>query len=150
MSQEASQVAWYSRFLKKFTEFVVILTVKGFGIVSKAGIDVFMELSCFFHNPADVGNLISGSSAFSKTSMDIWKFMVHILLKRGLENFKHDFPGVWEVKQLYEDLQDLLELTPKKDVLFIIGNWNAKVGSKKHLELQGNLALEYRRKQGRG
>ena len=66
-------------------------TVKGFGIFSKAEIDVFLELSCFFHNPVDVGNLISGSSAFSKTSLNIWKFTVHVLLKPGLENFEHDF-----------------------------------------------------------
>ena len=68
--------------------------VKGFGIVNKAEIDVFLELSCFFDDPADVGNLISGSSAFSKTSLNIWKFMVHILLKPGLENFEHYFTSV--------------------------------------------------------
>ena len=71
-------------------------TVKGFGIVNKAEIDVFLELSCFFHDPADVGNLISGSSGFSKTSLNIWKFMVHILLKPGLENFEHFFNSVWD------------------------------------------------------
>ena len=69
----------------------MIHTVKGFGIVNKAEIDVFLELSCFFHDPADVVDLISGSSAFSKTSLNIWMFMVHILLKPGLENFEHDF-----------------------------------------------------------
>ena len=94
MSQEAGQVVWYSNLFQNFPKFIVIHTVKGFDIANTAKIDVFMELSCFFHDPSDVGNLISGSSAFSKTSMDIWKFMVHILLKRGLENFKHDFPGV--------------------------------------------------------
>ena len=72
----------------------VIHTVKGFGIDNKAEIDVFMELSCFFDDPADVGNLISGSSAFSKTSLNIWKFTVHVLLKLGLENFEHDFASV--------------------------------------------------------
>jgi len=82
-------VVWHSHFLKNFPQFVVIHTVKGFGIVNKA--DVFMELSCFFDDPRDVGNLISGSSAFSKTSLNIWKFMVHILLKPGLENFEHYF-----------------------------------------------------------
>ena len=71
-------------------------TVKGFGIVNKAEIDVFLELSCFFNDPADVGNLISGSSAFSKTSLTIWKFTVHILLKPGLENFEHYFTSVWD------------------------------------------------------
>ena len=72
----------------------MIYTVKGFGIVSKAGIDVFLELSSFSHDPADVGNLISGSSAFSKTSLNIWKFTVHVLLKTGLENFDHYFTSV--------------------------------------------------------
>ena len=72
----------------------MVHTVKGFGIVNKAEIDVFVELSCFFHDPADVGNLISGSSAFSKISLNIWKFMVHILLKPGLENFEHYFTSV--------------------------------------------------------
>ena len=72
----------------------MIHTVKGFGIVNKAEIDVFLELSCFFDDPADVGNLISGSSAFSKTSLYIWKFMIHVLLKAGLENFEHYFTSV--------------------------------------------------------
>ena len=96
VSQEAGQVIWYSHLLKNFPQFVVIHTVKGFGIVSKAEIDVFLELSCFFDNPTDVGNLISGSSAFSKTSLNIWKFMVHVLLKPGLENFEHYFTSVWD------------------------------------------------------
>ena len=81
----------YSHLFQNFPEFVVVHTLKGFGIVNKAEIDVFLELSCFFHDPADVGNLISGSSAFSKSSLNIWKFMVHILLKPGLENFEHYF-----------------------------------------------------------
>ena len=85
-------MAWYSHLFKNFTQFVVIHTVKGFGIVNKA--DVFLELSCFFDDPADVGNLISGSSAFSKTSLNIWKFTVHILVKPGLENFKHYFTSM--------------------------------------------------------
>ena len=93
--QEADQVVWYSHLLKHFPQFIVIHTVKGFGIVNKAAIDVFLELSCFFDDPADVGNLISGSSAFSKTSLNIWKFTVHILLKPGLENFGHYFASVW-------------------------------------------------------
>ena len=75
-------------------QFVVIHTVKGFDIVNKAEVDVFLELSCFFDDPMDVGNLISGSSAFSKTSLDIWKFLVHILLKPGLENFEHYFASM--------------------------------------------------------
>ena len=80
--------------LSEFPQFVVIHTLKSFGIVNKAEVDVFLELSCFFHDPADVGNLISGSSAFSKTSLNIWNFTVHVLLKPGLENFEHYFAGV--------------------------------------------------------
>ena len=82
-------MVWYSHLLKNFPQFIVTHTVKGFGIVNKAEIDVFLELSCFFDDPEDVGNLISGSSAFSKTSLNIWKFTVHILLKSGLENFEY-------------------------------------------------------------
>ena len=84
-------MVWYSYLFQNFPQFAVIHTGKGFGIVNKAEIDVFLELSCFFDDPADVGNLISGSSAFSKSSLNIWKFMVHVLLKPGLENFEHDF-----------------------------------------------------------
>ena len=84
-------MVWYSHLLKDFPQFIVIHTVKGFGIVNKTEIDVFQELSCFFHDPADVGNLISGSSAFSKISLNNWKFTVHVLLKPGLENFKNYF-----------------------------------------------------------
>ena len=89
VSQEAGQVVWYSRLLKNFPQFIVIHTVKGFGIVNKAEIDIFLELSCLFHDPGDVGNLISGSSAFSKPSLNIREFLVHVLLKPGLENFEH-------------------------------------------------------------
>ena len=96
VSQEAGQLLWYSHLLKNFPEFIVIHTVKGFGIVNKAEIGVFLELSCFFDDPADVGNLISGSSDFSKTSLKIWKFTVHVLLKPGLENFEHYFTSVWD------------------------------------------------------
>ena len=87
-------MVWCSQLLKSFPQFVVIHTVKGFGIVNKEEIDVFLELSCSFDDPADVGNLISGSSAFSKTSLNVWKFSVHILLKPGLENFEHYFARV--------------------------------------------------------
>ena len=80
-------MVWYSHLFQNFPQFIVIHTVNGFGIVNKAEIDVFLEFSCFFHDPADVGNLISASSAFSKTSLSIWKFTVHVLLKSGLENF---------------------------------------------------------------
>ena len=82
-------MVWYSHLLKNFPQFVVVHTVKGFGIANKAEIDVFLELFRFFHDSVDVGNLSSGSSAFSKTSLNIWKFMVHVLLKPRLENFEH-------------------------------------------------------------
>ena len=85
---------WYPHLLKNFPQFIVSHTVKGFGVISKAEIDVFLELSCFFNDPADVGNLISGSSAFSKTSLNIWKFTVYELLKPGLENSEHYFTSV--------------------------------------------------------
>ena len=85
-------MVWYSHLFQNFPQFIVIHTVKGFGIVNK--IDVFLELSCFFYDPADVGNLISGSSAFSKTSLNIREFTVHVLLKPGLENFEHYFTSV--------------------------------------------------------
>jgi len=87
-------VVWYSHLLKNFPQLVVIHTVKGFGKVNKAEVDVFLELACFFYDPMDVGNLISCSFAFSKSSLDIWKFMVHVLLKPGLENFEHYFPNM--------------------------------------------------------
>ena len=94
ISQEAGKVVWYSHLLKHFPQFVVIHTVKSFGVVSKE--DVFLELSCFFYDPVDVGNLISGSSAFSKPSLNIWKFSVHVLLKPSLENLEHYFARVWD------------------------------------------------------
>ena len=84
-------MVWYSHLLKNFPQFVVIYTVKGFNIVSEAELDVFLEFSGFFDDPADVGSLICGSSAFSKSILNIWKFMVHVLLKPGLENFEHYF-----------------------------------------------------------
>ena len=93
---QISKVVWYYHLLKNFPQFVVIYTVKGFGIVSKAEVDVFLELSCFFDDPTDIGNLISGSSAFSKSSLNIWKFTVHVLLKPGLENFEHSFASMWD------------------------------------------------------
>ena len=87
-------MVWYSHLLKNFPQFIVIQTVKGFGLVNKAEIDLFLEFSCFFNNLMDVDNLISGSSAFSKTSLNIWKFTVHVLLKPGLENFEDYFTNV--------------------------------------------------------
>ena len=95
ISEQAGQVVWYSHLFQNFPQFVMIHTVKGFGVVNKAKRDVFLEPSWFFHDPVDVGNLISGSSAFSKSSLNIWKFMVHLLLKPGLENFEY-FTSVWD------------------------------------------------------
>ena len=96
----------YSHLFQNFPQFIVIHTVKGFGIVNKAEIDVFLELSCFFHDPVDVGNMISGSSAFSKTSLNIREFTVHVLLKPGLEYFEHYFttlvlPNSHEIKRRF-------------------------------------------------
>ena len=96
VSQEAGLEVWYSHLLQNLPQFILIHIVKGFGIVNKAEIYIFLELSCFFDDPSDVVNLISGSSAFSKTSLNIWKFMVHVLLKPGLENFMHHFTSVWD------------------------------------------------------
>ena len=87
-------MAWYSHVFKNFPQFVVIHRVKGFGIVNKVEVDVFLEHFCFFSDLMDVGNLISGSSAFSKSSLNIWKFMLHVLLKPDLENFEHYFTSV--------------------------------------------------------
>ena len=87
-------MVWYSHLFNNFPQFVVIHTVKDFGVVDKEKVDVLLELACFLDDPADVGNLISGSSAFSKTSLSIWNFMVHVLLKPGLENFEHYFTNV--------------------------------------------------------
>ena len=89
VSQEAAQVVWYSQLFKNFPQFVVIHTVKGFSVVNEAEVDVFLRLSCFFCDPLDVGSLISGSSAFSKSSLNIWNFSVHVLLKPSLENLEH-------------------------------------------------------------
>ena len=87
-------MVWDSHLFKTFPQFVMIHTVKGFSIVSEAEVDVFLEFSCFFYDPMDVGNLVSGSSAFSKTSLNMWKFTFHVLLKPGLENLEHYFASV--------------------------------------------------------
>ena len=94
VSEEAGKVVRYSHLFKDIAQFVVIHTVKGFSIVNEAEVDVFLELSCFFYDPVDVGNLISGFSAFSTSTLNIWKFLVHLLLKPHLENFEHYFARV--------------------------------------------------------
>ena len=94
--QEAGKVVWYSHLFKNFLELVVIHTIKGFSVVTEAKLDVFLEFSCFFYDPTDVDNLICGSSAFSKSSLSIRKFAVHLLLKPGLENFEHHFARPWD------------------------------------------------------
>ena len=94
ISQDGDQAVWYSHFFQNFPQFIVIHTVKGFGIVYKAKIDVFLELCCFFNDSTDVGNLISGSPPSPKTSLNIWKFTAQILLKPGLENFEHYFSSM--------------------------------------------------------
>ena len=96
ISQEAGQVVWYFNLLKNFPQFVVIHTVKGFGIVNKAEADVFLEYFCFLDDPRHVGNFISDSSAFSKSSLNIWKFLAQVILKPGLENFEHYFTSMWD------------------------------------------------------
>ena len=96
ISQEEGKVVWYSHHFKNFPQFVVIHTLKGFGMVNKAKVVVFLEFSRFSDDPTDFGNLISCSSAFLKSSLNIWKFMVQVLLKPGLENFEHYFARVWD------------------------------------------------------
>ena len=95
ISQEAGKVVWYSHLLKNFLQFVLIHTVKDFSIANETEVNVFLQCTWFFCDPSDVGSLISGSSAFSKSNLYIWKFLVHVLLKPGLENFEHDFASMW-------------------------------------------------------
>ena len=94
--QETAKVVWYSHFLKNFPQCVVIHTVKDFSIVSEAEVDVFLEFSCFFYDPMDIVDLISGTSAFSKSNLSTWKFLVYVLLKPSLENFEHYFASMWD------------------------------------------------------
>ena len=96
VTQEAGQVVWYSHLFQYFPQFVVIHKVNGFGIVNKTEVDVFLKLSCFFSDPVDVGNLISGSSTFSKSSLNLWEFSVQVLLKPHLKYFENYFPSVWD------------------------------------------------------
>ena len=116
ISQEAGQVVWYSHLFQNFPELVVIHTVKGFGIVNKAEVDIFVELSCFFDDLSNVGNLISGSSTFLKSSLNIWKFTIHILLKPGLENFEHYFTSVPPV-QCHEPPSTVLQALCVSDLI---------------------------------
>ena len=119
VSQEAGQVVWYSHLLQNFPQFIVIHQIKGFGIVNKAEIDVFLELSCFLDDPADFGNLISCFYAFSKTSLNIWKYSVHVLLKPGWENFG-DSDALWLFRcslSLLNSKKTILLLTISSSVL---------------------------------
>ena len=95
--QETSKVVWYSHLFKNFPQSIVIHIVKGFNVINEAEVDIFPDFSCFFHDPVNVGNLISGSSAFSKSSLHIWKFSVHVLLKPSLKDFEHNLAGMWIV-----------------------------------------------------
>ena len=129
ISQEAGKVVWYSHphLFKNFPQFVVISTVKGFGVINKAEIDVFLVFSCFFYDPTDVGNLISGYSAFSKFSLNIWKFTVHVLWKPGLENFEHYFTSMWNecnyvVVWAFFGTAFLWDLNEKK--IFLKASWH--------------------------
>ena len=110
VSQETGKVVWYSHLFKNDPQFVVIHTVKGFTTLlfyfTEAEVDVFLELSSFFNDPADVGNLISGSSPFSKTRLNIWNFTVHLLLKPGLDHFEHYFTSVWDECNYFTSMWD--------------------------------------------
>ena len=139
ISQEAGQVVWYAHLFQNFPHFLVIHTVKGFGIVNKAEIDVFLELSCFFDDPVDVGNLISGSSAFSKTSLNIWMFMVHVLLKPSLENFKH-----WWLMPYPSLLCSLLEKCKSKLQWDITLHWSEWPSSKSLQTINAGEGVEQR------
>ena len=109
-------MVWYSQLLKNYPQFVVIHKVKGFGVVSKAKVDVFLELSCFFYDPVDVGSLITGYSPFSKSSLDIWKFFVHLMLKPSIQSFKYDITGMGD------ECICLMVSTFFSTIL--LGNWN--------------------------
>ena len=122
-------MVWYSHLFQNFPQFIVIHTVKRFGIVNKAEIDVFLELSCFFDDPVDIGNLVSDSSAFSKASLNIWKFTVHILLQPGLENFEHYFTIVSEKA-----------MAPHSNTLAWKIPWTEKPG---RLQSMGSLRVGY-------
>ena len=126
VSQEAGQVVWYSHLFQNFPQFVVTHTVKGFGIVNKAEIDIFLELSCFFDDPTDVGNLISGSSALSETSLNISKFMAHVLLNPGLETFEHYFTLFQILKDDAVFSMSILNQPVKLDIICLFPKVNLK------------------------
>ena len=137
VSQETGMVVWYSHLFKKFPQFVVICTVKGFRIVNEAGIDVFLEFPCFLWDPANVGNLICGSSAFSTPSLYIWKFLVHVLLKPRMKDFEHSIASMYECvsRHLCPTLCDSMNCSPKFLCPWRSQGKNTGVGS--HFLLQG-------------
>ena len=137
ISQEAGSVVWYYHLFQSFLQFIVIHTVKGFGIVNKAEIDVFLELSCFLDEPVDVGNLTSGSSAFSKTSLNIWKFTVHVLLKPDLENFEHYFTMICTVIWVQITLPTKVRLVKAMVfpvVMYGCESWNVKKAERRRID----------------
>ena len=133
--QEAGKVVWYSHLFKNFTQFVVIHTDKCFSVVNEAKVDAFLEFSCFFYDPTDVVSLISGSSAFSKSKFNIWKFLVHILLTPSLENFEHHFAGMWNERN-YAVIWTFFGIA-------FLWNWNENWPSKLLLYTKNNVSLQY-------
>ena len=144
ISQETGKVVWYSHLLKNFSQFIVIYAFKGFGIINKAEVDVFMEFSWFFDDPTDAGNLISGSSAFSKSGLNIWKFTVHILLKPGLENFEHFLANIWNKRKFEHSLAlPFFGIAMKTDVFQFCGHcWVFQICW--HIECSTFTALSFR------
>ena len=143
VSQEAGQVVWYFHLFQNFPQFIVIHTVKGFDIVNKAEVDVFLELSYVSDDPADVDSLVSGSSAFSKSSLNIWKFMVHVSLKPDLENFEHYFSSVWDECNhvvVWASLALPFFGIGMKTDLQLRDFWRLSVDNSQSLKLQGNQA----------
>ena len=116
VSQETGKMVWYSHLFKSFSQFIMIHTDKGFGVVNETEVDVFLEFPCLLYNPANVGNLISGSSSFSKPSLDIWKFLIHIMLKSSMQDFKHDLTSMGDESNC-----------PRASIFFstsLLGNWD--------------------------
>ena len=134
-------MVWYSHLFQDFPQFIVIYTVKGFGIVNEAEIDVFLELSCFFHDPTDVGNLISYSSAFFKTSLNIWKFTVHLLLKPGLEKSKGE-------KERYSHLNAEFQRIARRDKKAFLSNQCKEIEENNRMEKTRDLFKKIRDTKG--